>query len=155
PVMAKAADDWQNVSLDPKADIAKPLRAFFRLGGVLSNEITRSPLSRAETEGSTLDWLFVIESIAVVFLAFGCLLRRRPIEHRFGFLLLLIVPTWGYLFVLCLLVSPYGTYMDATSSFVYLALLIGGWVMTTATAKQLWSFGHGQIRRRRAMPQAR
>ncbi len=91
-----------------------------------------------------MNWLFIIESVVVIFLAAWRLLWRRAMEHYLGVLLLLIVPTWGYLFMLCLLIPPVGLYMNATSSFVYLALLIGGWVMVASTAKQLWSLGHIQ-----------
>jgi hypothetical protein len=137
-LMVKAAEDWQNVSLEPKADIAKPLRAFFGLGGILTTEITRSPLRNAATEGGTLNWLFVIESAVVIVLASGRLLCRRPIDNRLGVLLLFILPTWGYLFALCLLIPPAGVYMNATSSFVYIALLIGVWTVFATAAKMFW-----------------
>jgi hypothetical protein len=144
PLIDKSINDWRNTPFELRNDIARPLRAFFGLGELLSNDLTRSPLRTPDTHGGTLNWLFIIESVLVLLLTVRCFLRQQPIDDRLGVLLLLIVPTWAYVFVLCTIVRPYGVYMEATSSFVYIALLMGGWTVVTTAAKKLPLAGVGK-----------
>jgi hypothetical protein len=108
--MRRYADDWQNTPRALKMDFAKPVRHLFDLVKV-----------------RLVNWLFVGESAIVLILVLVQILRRRRISDLLAVLVLVILPVWSYLFALCLVIIPIPRYADATSAFVYIALLTGVW----------------------------
>jgi hypothetical protein len=120
PLMARYADDWRTMPRDLKSDVARPLRDLFDL-----------------VRGSTINWLFIGESAIVVISAVATTLRRRRIGDLPLVLLLLVLPVWGYLLAICLVTNPILRYLDATSPFVYIALLVGGWGLIAAAVKRI------------------
>jgi hypothetical protein len=119
-LMMRYADDWRTTSLDLKSDLAKPLRDMFDL-----------------VKGATINWLFVGESAIALSLATVAILRRKRMGDIVVVLLLLLMPVWGYLLALCLAINPILRYMDATSPFVYIALLVGIWSLFARSVNQI------------------
>lgn len=109
-LMMRYVDDWRTTPLDLRSDVAKPLRDSFDL-----------------VKGSTINWLFIGETVIVFILTAGATLQRKRMNDVVMLLLLFIIPIWSYLLAICLVGSPVPRYMDATSPFVYIALLSGGW----------------------------
>lgn len=113
--MIRYADDWGTTPLELKSDIARPLRDLFDL-----------------VNGATVNCLFIGESVAVLILVAIAMLRGKQIGNSLEILFLLVVSVWSYLVALCLMVLPMRRYTDATSPFVYIALIVGSWELVSA-----------------------
>jgi len=119
--MISYINDWRTTPLDLRSDVARPLRGLFDL-----------------VSGVTVNWLFIAESAAVMILIAIAVLRRRRIADTLGLLFLLIIPVWAYLSAICLIILPMDRYMDATSPFVYIALIVGGYALVSASLTRFW-----------------
>jgi hypothetical protein len=48
----------------------------------------------------------------------------------------IVLPIWGYLLALCLVINPILRYTDSTSAFVYIALLVGIWSLVAGAVNR-------------------